>query len=409
MLKVLRVPGACRRFFAPVKNLFSSRQWPYFQEMVLTMAIAFGRRNILNLKRYLPGGPHRTNYNRFLIRWKWDPRGVLQRLALWRLRKMRLRKGEKVYVIVDDTRRRKRGKRMAAVGKLMDPVTGAYMDGHNYVVLLLVVRGQIIPYGIELYAKKEFCRSHPETEFFTQHQLAERMIQSLPEFAEQQVCVVVDSYYGSKAFLYGILAKGFEFVTTLKSNRNLYVGDEKKKAGAYAQKINRRDGNNVTMGGKKYRVGSRIVGLPGVGKVRLIASRFAGAKKVAPIIASNIQWTPKRILEAHRMRWSIEMFFKETKQLLGLGDYQNLSFESAVRHLHLLCIAYLLLTHTGDPTCAQGKAQDERLCVSPRINELQGHLRHIVLKDMLKIVEGKATKPRAFNRLLHLLSMKEAA
>jgi len=258
MLKVLRVPRPCRSFFKPVETFFSSRQWPYFQELVLAMAIAFGRRNIRNLKRHLPAAPHRINYNRFFIGWNWDPRGVLQKLALCKLRKMRLRKGERIYVIVDDTKRRKRGKRMAAVGKL----------------------------------------------------------------------------------------------------------------------------------------------------------------KVVAIIASRVDWTPKRILQAHRMRWSIELFFKETKQLLGLGDYQNLSVQSAVRHLHLMCIAYLLLTHTGLPvrctqtghaTCAQGKAQEKRLCVSPRINELQTHLRTVVLKDMMKIVERKARKPKAFNRLLQLLSMKEAA
>ncbi len=195
-------------------------------------------------------------------------------------------------------------------------------------------------------------------------------------------------------------ARGFEFVTTLPQNRNIYVGNEKKKAGRYARNINRRYGKKLNIGGKIYLAGSRVVSLPGVGSVRLVASRFRRERKVTAVIASNLRWTPKCILQAHRMRWSIELFFKEAKQHLGLGDYQNLSYESAVRHLHLLCIAYLLLTHTGDPTCAQGKAQEQRLCVSPRINELQAHLREIVLKDMMKIVGQKATKPKAFNRLL---------
>lgn len=409
MLKVLRVPACCRSFFKPVEGFFSARQWPYFQGIILAMGIAFGRRNILNLKRYLPGGPHRTNYNRFLIGWKWNPRDVLQKLALWRVRKMELRKGETIYVVIDDTKRRKRGKRMAAVGKLKDPVTGAYIHGHNYVALLLVARGQMIPFGIELYAKKEFCESQPELEFLTQLQLAQRMMDRLPEFKGQEVCVLLDGFYASKWLLAAILVKGFQFVTTLPRSRNIYVGGEKRKAGRYARNVNHRDGKTVHVGGKTYRVGSRIIGLPGVGEVRLIASRFRNEKKVAAVIASNLKWTPKRILQAHRMRWSIELFFKETKQLFGLGDYQNLSYEGAVRHLHLMCIAYLLLTHTGAPACAQGQAKEERLCVSPRINELQAHLREIVLKDMMRVVEQKAGKPKAFNRLLRLLSMNEAA
>jgi SRSO17 transposase len=409
MLKILRIPRGCRDFFTPAQNLFSRRQWRYFRDLVLAIGIAFGRRNVTNLKRYLPRGPHRTNYNAFLIEWNWKPRQALQALARARLQKMRLRPGETIYVIVDDTKQPKRGQQMAAVGKLKDPVTGASLRGHNYVVLLLVVRGQIIPFGIELYAKKDFCESHPEVAFWTQLQLAQHMIQDLPEFKGQEVCVVLDSYYASKALLNAIRAKGFEFVTTVKSNRNLYLGQEKKKAGPYAQNINRRDAEKVTLGGgckrKTYRVGRRIVSLPGVGLVGLIASRFPREKKVVAILASHLQWTAKRILEAHRMRWSIELFFKETKQLLGLGDYQNLPYESVVKHLHLVCTAYLLLTHTGHATCAQGYAKDKRLCVSPRINELQAHLRRIVLNDLVNVVEEKVTKPEAFNRLLKLLSM----
>jgi hypothetical protein len=33
-------------------------------------------------------------------------------------------------------------------------------------------------------------------------------------------------------------------------------------------------------------------------------------------------------------RFRIEVFFKDSKQLLGLGQYQNASLEAAVTHLH---------------------------------------------------------------------------
>ncbi len=42
---------------------------------------------------------------------------------------------------------------------------------------------------------------------------------------------------------------------------------------------------------------------------------------------------------------TIEQFFKDTKQLLGLGHYQNRPYRAAVTHLHLVCFAYALLTH----------------------------------------------------------------
>jgi hypothetical protein len=37
--------------------------------------------------------------------------------------------------------------------------------------------------------------------------------------------------------------------------------------------------------------------------------------------------------------------FKMSKQHLGLGDYQVLRYRGVERYLHLVMIAYLLLTH----------------------------------------------------------------
>jgi hypothetical protein len=41
----------------------------------------------------------------------------------------------------------------------------------------------------------------------------------------------------------------------------------------------------------------------------------------------------------------IEQFFKHSKQLLGLGQYQDRPYRAAVTHLYLLCFANALLTH----------------------------------------------------------------
>ena len=78
-------------------------------------------------------------------------------------------------------------------------------------------------------------------------------------------------------------------------------------------------------------------------------------------------------------RWSIEVFFKDAKQLLGLGQYQNGSYEAAVTHLHLACFAYALLTHIAiTPECAQGKKKPTACLSTP---DLQNELRRIVWTD----------------------------
>jgi SRSO17 transposase len=55
--------------------------------------------------------------------------------------------------------------------------------------------------------------------------------------------------------------------------------------------------------------------------------------------------TASQMITSYEARWSIEVFFKDSKQLLGLGHYQNRPYRAAVTHLHLVCFAYTLLTH----------------------------------------------------------------
>ena len=47
----------------------------------------------------------------------------------------------------------------------------------------------------------------------------------------------------------------------------------------------------------------------------------------------------------YSFRWEIEIFFKELKQYLGLGDYQVRPYRAIVRHIRFACMAYLFLIH----------------------------------------------------------------
>jgi hypothetical protein len=49
------------------------------------------------------------------------------------LRALRLGKGDTIYLIVDDSKKAKRGKAMDAIAKMKAPTTEAYIRGHQYV------------------------------------------------------------------------------------------------------------------------------------------------------------------------------------------------------------------------------------------------------------------------------------
>ena len=62
------------------------------------------------------------------------------------------------------------------------------------------------------------------------------------------------------------------------------------------------------------------------------------------IISTNTSLTFIRTMEIYNIRWSIEVFFKEAKQLLGLGKSQSINFDVQVAQTTVSMIQYLLVS-----------------------------------------------------------------
>ncbi len=67
------------------------------------------------------------------------------KLALSVLKRLRPRKGEILYIIVDMSHIPKRVKRMAGLGYFKDPATRHYIYGHQFLALGFWFRGLFLP------------------------------------------------------------------------------------------------------------------------------------------------------------------------------------------------------------------------------------------------------------------------
>ena len=90
---------------------------------------------------------------------------------------------------------------------------------------------------------------------------------------------------------------------------------------------------------------------------------------------NETRWGAKRVLSHYLNRWPIEVLFKESKQYLGLGDYQVLRYRGIERYLHLVLIAHLLLTHLGTQPGAQADHDRNKPLDLPSVPRLQQLLR----------------------------------
>lgn len=94
---------------------------PQWEHLVfgVTAWLLCGVGKLCRLASVVNGG-HRTSLARFLSGAEWVAEEVLRAVVLDPLRWMKPQRGEVLYLIIDDTKTAKRGKKMAALTKIYD-------------------------------------------------------------------------------------------------------------------------------------------------------------------------------------------------------------------------------------------------------------------------------------------------
>jgi hypothetical protein len=311
------------------------------------------------------------------------------------LRVLRPGKGDTIYLIVDDPKKAKRGKAMDAIAKMKDPTTEAYIRGHQYVCAILVCRGYVIPFGIRLYVKKAHCAAVGLT-FRKTTELAAQLIREFKPPAGVKVVVLFDTYYLCPTVVKASREPRFHFASTLKSNRSLFRHGWKLKAGCYGRNLFRRRRTDTLdlakpYGPVRYRfVDAGWLEVSKLGPLHVVFSRKGTTRKLLGLVADDPQLSAADLIQTYEKRWTIEQWVKDTKQLLGLGQYQNRPYWAAVTPLHLVCFAYALLTHLRiERHGAQGQRTRKR-AADVSTAAAQDQRRALLWTDLITYLKEKA-------------------
>ena len=87
-----------------------------------------------------------------------------------------------------------------------------------------------------------------------------------------------------------------------------------------------------------------IVNYGNVGMVKLFFSRFSKRSKWRLILTTDLDLSFHQALKIYNNRWTIEVMFKECKQLLNLGKCQSNDFDAQIADTTITMIQYILLT-----------------------------------------------------------------
>lgn len=88
-----------------------------------------------------------------------------------------------------------------------------------------------------------------------------------------------------------------------------------------------------------------IVDYEGIGPVRLYFCRFPYQKEWRLFLSTDTSLTFLTMLEIYSARWTIEVFFKEAKQHLKLGQCQSRDFDAQIAHVTTCYILYIFLAY----------------------------------------------------------------
>jgi Transposase DDE domain len=238
------------------------------------------------------------------------------------LRSPHPRKGETIYLILDDSKKAKRGRTMDAVAKMQDPPTATYILGHQDACAILVCRDHGIPYGIRLYVKQAPCPALG-LPFRKTAELAAQLLREFKVPTGVKVVVLFDAYYRCPTVVKACREQRFHFASTLKSNRSLFKQGWKLKDGHDGRNLFRRRRAGTLAFSKPYGpVHYRLedagwLEVSTLGPLHVVFSRKGTAKTVLGLVTDAPTLSAPDVIRTYEKRWAIEQWLKDTKQLPG--------------------------------------------------------------------------------------------
>jgi len=373
---------------------FTVPQWTHVQTLLLSLLVTPFKPTIVGQSRAIAVGVHRTKRNEFCQN---HDEILLKALRFYAVMLISLlyRKGAPLYILLDDSKVKKRGKLVQAAAKMFDHVSKCFLWGHQFVCITLVYRGMTIPYAIALYRPKDDCKRR-KLPFQKLTSIAEDLIRDMPDFGVSKVYVLADTYYASKRIIGCARSKGYHFVTVLKSNRRILVNGRSTTIKKFiARHFTHQRKRSVHIGKRRYRTLSQQIYLPGVGEGKLVISQVKGRKTALALFSTQVTADAASIVAIYRVRWSIEVFFKLSKQYLGLTAYHHRDERAVRSHLQLVLLAYCLLTHLFiDEQREKDKSVSQQLLRKFSLRQSQSRIRALVTIDALDFLKEQTPRSK---------------
>ncbi len=297
---------------------------------------------------------------RFLSDSRYDWRRLIYRICVIFTRLFPA-SGETAFII-DDTVIKKEGYKGEKITKVYDHCSKRFHYGFKQVVLTYCDGKSVIPVDSSLHGEKSL-KGKTDKQYMKPRKSGSAGAKRAKEHtldkltsALKMVCraikeglkakyVIFDSWYAASfAFIKGMIANGLIVVCAMPVNRKCVHRQQNiniSKVLAFLKNSKK----PKRCAARSLRYYETTIEMPELGKVKLCLCRKISHKEWKAIISTDVSMSALAIMKVYALRWSIEVFFKEAKNLLRMGKCQSVDFDAQIANISISLLLYIVMAY----------------------------------------------------------------
>ena len=315
-------------------KVFSKPQFSHFKAYILGLTTceipSISRMSHLHIKS-------RSSMNRFLTESPWEIRPA--KSVYHKQIKPFIERGSSL--LIDDTiSNRLYAKKVEKVNYHYDHTTNTDVLGYSIVTSAISSGGDVIPYNLIPYYREEDCELG---KFKTKNEIAVEIIKSTADNPKITV-VIFDTWYSNEIVIGACKRARKNYITQIKSNRNVTINQHKNAVRAFTKYIAKDDWQFTVYKNSMFKFFETSAFISKIRSVHLIfCQKYDNSRKkwgkTHFIISNMLNITSHILLHRYLQRVGIEGFHRDAKQNLGLEGYFLRKNRGIERYLFLVLVA----------------------------------------------------------------------
>jgi hypothetical protein len=320
------------------RNCFSRiEQFQHFCEYVTGLIVSH-RFSVQAVNDIFTGHRDASTKTRFMKESPWLVERVMRRLMRLVRDRAGFTKASRGYLVIDDVilHHDSETESMEQVDWVWDPTLKKTVKGHAVVTVHWVTPQGHFPIAFRV--------KFPDG-VITKHRLAMWLVKKCRLGGLMFETVIFDSWYFAPGLVEPLENWGLNWVSRLKSDRvHLGHSGRKERILDHFLALPAASWETMSIDGREETFAAECLTLTNKERVKIVAMKSTEEKDGLVLLITNAKtWKPESIIRTYRHRNTIETFYRDGKQNLGLESYMLQSFEGAKRHLCMCFVAFTLL------------------------------------------------------------------